>query len=252
MDYSVPDQYYSNYLFPGESYNFPTVPEACPTGSGIAMCNGEILPFFNNNEELNMLPLMSSDISSPISLTEQLGVSDMAMQALPKDYTGFCDFGAAGGAFEARYQHELCESSGCSGLMPNFCQAYPGVGENWGIQGKPAANVEETAMKVGRYSIEERKDRILRYLKKRNQRNFNKTIKYACRKTLADKRVRVRGRFAKNNESSEYENEKKTSDNYCEENNASYDDSIQIKYDEDEDLLEAAMSSLVYFPYISS
>ncbi|KAL8159704.1 hypothetical protein V2J09_001241 [Rumex salicifolius] len=55
-------------------------------------------------------------------------------------------------------------------------------------------------IRVGRYSVEERRDRILRYLKKRNQRNFNKTIKYACRKTLADRRVRVRGRFAKNNE----------------------------------------------------
>ncbi|CAA3007804.1 zinc finger CONSTANS-LIKE 4 [Olea europaea subsp. europaea] len=248
MDYSVPDQYYSNYFFPGESYNSSTVPAASPNGSGIAMCNGEILPFFHNNEELNMFPLMSSDINSPVSLTEQLGVSDMAMQALPRDYIGFCDFG---GGFEARYQHELREASGCSGLMPNLCQAYPGVGENWGIQGKPATNVEETSMKVGRYSIEERKDRILRYLKKRNQRNFNKTIKYACRKTLADKRVRVRGRFAKNNEPDEYENEKKR-ENYCEENNTCYDDSIQIKYDDEEDWLEAAMSSLMYFPYVSS
>lgn len=30
-------------------------------------------------------------------------------------------------------------------------------------------------------------------------------MKYACRKTLADKRVRVRGRFAKNNDASEDE-----------------------------------------------
>lgn len=35
----------------------------------------------------------------------------------------------------------------------------------------------ETNTKVGRYSVEERKDRIMRYLKKKNQRNFNKTIK---------------------------------------------------------------------------
>ena len=38
--------------------------------------------------------------------------------------------------------------------------------------------VEETNIKVAsRYSEEERKERIVRYLKKRNQRNFNKTIK---------------------------------------------------------------------------
>ena len=35
----------------------------------------------------------------------------------------------------------------------------------------------EPNTKVGRYSVEERKDRIMRYLKKKNQRNFNKTIK---------------------------------------------------------------------------
>lgn len=38
--------------------------------------------------------------------------------------------------------------------------------------------VEDSGSRVvGRYTVEERKDRILRYLKKRNQRNFNKTIK---------------------------------------------------------------------------
>ncbi|KAM3321715.1 zinc finger protein CONSTANS-LIKE 7 isoform X1 [Capsicum chacoense] len=61
--------------------------------------------------------------------------------------------------------------------------------------------IEEVAnIKVGRYSAEERKERILRYKAKRTQRNFNKTIKYACRKTLADNRPRIRGRFARNDE----------------------------------------------------
>lgn len=36
---------------------------------------------------------------------------------------------------------------------------------------------EETNFKVGRYSAEERKERISKYKAKRNQRNFNKTIK---------------------------------------------------------------------------
>ncbi|BAT91915.1 hypothetical protein LR48_Vigan05g185000 [Vigna angularis] len=51
-----------------------------------------------------------------------------------------------------------------------------------------------------RYSPEEKKVRIERYRSKRNQRNFNKKIKYACRKTLADSRPRIRGRFARNDE----------------------------------------------------
>ncbi|CAN8245463.1 unnamed protein product [Cochlearia groenlandica] len=62
---------------------------------------------------------------------------------------------------------------------------------------------EEQSMKVvvGRYSAEERKEKISKYRAKRTQRNFTKTIKYACRKTLADNRPRVRGRFARNDES---------------------------------------------------
>ncbi|OWM72066.1 hypothetical protein CDL15_Pgr017949 [Punica granatum] len=60
--------------------------------------------------------------------------------------------------------------------------------------------MEEASFKVSRYSAEERKERILKYRAKRSQRNFNKTIKYACRKTLADNRPRIRGRFARNDE----------------------------------------------------
>ncbi|EMS50724.1 Zinc finger protein CONSTANS-LIKE 3 [Triticum urartu] len=55
-------------------------------------------------------------------------------------------------------------------------------------------------MQAARLSVEERKEKIHRYIKKRNERNFSKKIKYACRKTLADSRPRVRGRFAKNDE----------------------------------------------------
>nr|GLL41205.1 uncharacterized protein YBL029W-like [Ipomoea trifida] len=60
--------------------------------------------------------------------------------------------------------------------------------------------LEDTTFKVGKLSVEERKEKIHRYLKKRNERNFSKKIKYACRKTLADSRPRVRGRFAKNDD----------------------------------------------------
>ncbi|KAF5478219.1 hypothetical protein F2P56_004800 [Juglans regia] len=62
---------------------------------------------------------------------------------------------------------------------------------------------EEANIKVGRYSAEERKEKISKYKAKRTQRNFSKTIKYACRKTLADSRPRIRGRFARNDETSE-------------------------------------------------
>ncbi|CAN1279109.1 Zinc finger protein CONSTANS-LIKE 3 [Linum perenne] len=61
-------------------------------------------------------------------------------------------------------------------------------------------NLEESSFKVGKLSVEQRKEKINRYMKKRNERNFSKKIKYACRKTLADSRPRVRGRFAKNDD----------------------------------------------------
>ncbi|KAM0046222.1 putative transcription factor C2C2-CO-like family [Helianthus debilis subsp. tardiflorus] len=63
--------------------------------------------------------------------------------------------------------------------------------------------MEEANFKVGRYNAEERKEKIMKYRAKRTQRNFNKTIKYACRKTLADNRPRIRGRFARNDEPGE-------------------------------------------------
>ncbi|GAB4834441.1 hypothetical protein Ancab_032697 [Ancistrocladus abbreviatus] len=66
--------------------------------------------------------------------------------------------------------------------------------------GNEGTLMEEANFKVGKYSAEERKERIDRYRAKRTQRNFNKTIKYACRKTLADNRPRIRGRFARNDE----------------------------------------------------
>ncbi|XP_075477774.1 uncharacterized protein LOC142518836 isoform X1 [Primulina tabacum] len=62
------------------------------------------------------------------------------------------------------------------------------------------SGLEDPNFKVGKLSAEERKRKIHRYMKKRNERNFSKKIKYACRKTLADSRPRVRGRFAKNDE----------------------------------------------------
>ena len=53
---------------------------------------------------------------------------------------------------------------------------------------------------IGKLTPEERLQKILRYRAKRQMRNFNRTIKYQCRKSLADTRPRVRGRFARDNE----------------------------------------------------
>ncbi|KAG0549262.1 hypothetical protein BDA96_01G240200 [Sorghum bicolor] len=63
-----------------------------------------------------------------------------------------------------------------------------------------ASSLEDANFKSARITVEERREKIHRYIKKRNERNFSKKIKYACRKTLADSRPRVRGRFAKNDD----------------------------------------------------
>nr|GLL31028.1 zinc finger protein HD1 isoform X2 [Ipomoea trifida] len=64
-------------------------------------------------------------------------------------------------------------------------------------------SIIEGMTKACRYSPKEKKERIERYRNKRNLRNFTKKIKYECRKTLADSRPRIRGRFARNDESCE-------------------------------------------------
>lgn len=76
-------------------------------------------------------------------------------------------------------------------------QAFHGVKSFYG--GNPDNFIAEEAadVKIGHYTKEERKMKLRRYRQKRTERNFSKKIKYACRKTLADSRPRVRGRFAR-------------------------------------------------------
>ncbi|CAD7699249.1 unnamed protein product [Ostreobium quekettii] len=57
------------------------------------------------------------------------------------------------------------------------------------------------AQRIGRLTAEERRQKVLRYRQKRHERKFEKRVTYQCRKTLADSRPRVRGRFARNDDS---------------------------------------------------
>ncbi|XP_057765283.1 uncharacterized protein LOC130986035 [Salvia miltiorrhiza] len=212
--------------------------------------SGETSNMFNSNMQL---PLLSYDINSPVSVASfpdsHFGLASdyMVVPQMSEIETGFRHFSVCD------YNQSQVFDSGeeCSGsVWPPYNPLLP---ENWGIQGKAATMVdhESDQVKVGRYSAEERKDRILRYLKKRNHRNFNKTIKYACRKTLADKRVRVRGRFAKNNEASQDEIHIDSSTSYQQDNSLFHDSFQMMKYDE-EYWLQAAMDNLGHFPYLGS
>ncbi|KAE9464703.1 hypothetical protein C3L33_03348, partial [Rhododendron williamsianum] len=50
-------------------------------------------------------------------------------------------------------------------------------------------------------TTEDRQQKLSRYRNKKSKRNFGRKIKYACRKALADTQPRIRGRFAKTEES---------------------------------------------------
>ncbi|XP_047168275.1 probable serine/threonine-protein kinase nek3 [Vigna umbellata] len=93
------------------------------------------------------------------------------------------------------------------------------------------SHLEDSTLKVGKLSVEQRKEKIHRYMKKRNERNFSKKIKYACRKTLADSRPRVRGRFAKNDDFGD--SHRQGSSNHEED-----DEEIIVK--EDDDLVDSS------------
>jgi len=53
---------------------------------------------------------------------------------------------------------------------------------------------------IGAYSPDSRKKRIEKFLKKRSNRVWTKTVKYDVRKNFADSRLRVKGRFVKKEE----------------------------------------------------
>ncbi|XP_058183065.1 uncharacterized protein LOC131300994 isoform X2 [Rhododendron vialii] len=54
---------------------------------------------------------------------------------------------------------------------------------------------------IGNSTTEDRRQKLSRYRNKKTKRNFGRKIKYACRKALADSQPRIRGRFAKTEES---------------------------------------------------
>lgn len=53
---------------------------------------------------------------------------------------------------------------------------------------------------IGKLTYEERQSKIDRYRAKRNLRVWKKRISYSCRKRVADKRIRIKGRFVSKEE----------------------------------------------------
>ncbi|EPS73034.1 hypothetical protein M569_01723, partial [Genlisea aurea] len=99
-----------------------------------------------------------------------------------------------------RIFNDLQTTLSCEGPAPPHFVHGGGVTASSNPLSLEMTTLEDPNFKVEKLSAEERKRKIHIYMKKRNERNFSKKIKYACRKTLADSRPRVRGRFAKNDE----------------------------------------------------
>ncbi|KAI5016371.1 hypothetical protein ZWY2020_006222 [Hordeum vulgare] len=119
-------------------------------------------------------------------MSMMLGMDEMGEYQRMMEGGALVDADSAGQmAFPSAAEMQSMGGSGSPGRLP-------AAGET--------SSLEDTSFKAARLSVEERKEKIHRYIKKRNERNFSKKIKYACRKTLADSRPRVRGRFAKNDE----------------------------------------------------
>uniref|UniRef100_A0A3Q7HJA9 CCT domain-containing protein n=1 Tax=Solanum lycopersicum TaxID=4081 RepID=A0A3Q7HJA9_SOLLC len=248
------DYYTTQGLFSNEFINSSLV----TTNPLPQICNSQISPYEHEQVVMNINSLdhyVPPSISMMPWFPERLGVSDMTVPVLPPaSSTTYAVENNNNNKGCIGQHHEGCESwdeTTDHSFESNFWSSCPlATSNNWGSQRETSPKIKGTpSMKIGRYSEEERKDRILRYLKKRNQRNFNKTIQYACRKTLADKRVRVRGRFAKNNEDHQLLINGNIV-NYHQHKDVCYDQ-IQMKhgdhYNED-NWLEEAITNFMYIP----
>jgi hypothetical protein len=67
--------------------------------------------------------------------------------------------------------------------------------------------LKSTSKRIGLLTIEERKRKIQRYRDKRSKRVWAKRINYNCRKRVADKRNRFKGRFVSKYDTPETLNE---------------------------------------------
>ncbi|XBI71535.1 zinc finger protein CONSTANS-LIKE 13-like isoform X1 [Triticum dicoccoides] len=88
---------------------------------------------------------------------------------------------------------ELCPSMSNGGMMDDSQQANPGIGMP--MQAFPKRSGFDVVAGLDRDIV------ISRYKEKRRTRRFDKQVRYESRKARADSRLRIKGRFAKANQS---------------------------------------------------
>lgn len=123
---------------------------------------------------------------------------------IPKDYFSGIPFPDASNPDQTQFFHMLDQAFqsipdelkqwfpyGMEGMMPSLPDN-PGAFEPMLLKSSATVNPN---LKIGSITLEERRIKVLKFLEKRKRRNFKKKISYMCRKKVADKRVRIKGRF---------------------------------------------------------
>ncbi|KAF3780742.1 Zinc finger protein CONSTANS-LIKE 4 [Nymphaea thermarum] len=210
--FSNSSPYGDNAAGPALSYALPapigfesSPPMPCVFGPPFEAEEECLSPFADFVQAAALAPVFHGGMSTSIPVDQGRAFSAGSVHLIPVEPAPTLELHPVrnGGVFAAGAVRRVYSAGDIQGLHHDQKQQLVGGACGGTPRSDSAAPLEDSAFKVGRYSVEERKQRIHRYLKKRNERNFNKKIKYACRKTLADSRPRVRGRFAKNDDFNE-------------------------------------------------
>ena len=57
------------------------------------------------------------------------------------------------------------------------------------------SNESEQSMMIGPLTLKQRQDKVLKFIMKKRQHTMGKKFTYECRKQVAEKRLRIKGRF---------------------------------------------------------
>jgi CCT motif len=147
-----------------------------------------------NNAGFLGQPLPPQAASASVSgLGLGLGLGDATAEA-DKIKTGSSSSGSGSGSNSANIIGSPPTSYGPGGMLSIM---YNPDGTIRDAESIPRPVNPRVAGYVGVYSPEARKERIARFLAKRDKRVWTKKVKYDVRKNFADSRVRVKGRFVK-------------------------------------------------------
>ncbi|XP_049379118.1 zinc finger protein CONSTANS-like [Solanum stenotomum] len=208
----------SNYLYNHfpittiTSQTLPLVSNLPPPPLSIPLVNNNTIEFdsisplksefnCNNNSSSSCSsygsPATSYNTNDPTSLMQR---SISSLSLLVKNMEGFCPIVSSPTGFhDSKTPSSVKKVLSTGDLQVMHMMQYNNYRSESPLSSE-SNSIIEGMNKACKYSPQEKKERIERYRTKRNQRNFNKKIKYECRKTLADSRPRIRGRFARNDE----------------------------------------------------